>query len=291
MRSLAVVSALAVALSACSPAASETSTSFADAAPVASAADFTEGLTVVASSPGALGVGPQRVLMVVATQESELLGGPDDPATVTFALDGEEFADHPTEWVWGIEGVRGFYVTTFDFPRPGNWEATLTNASGSAQTSPFAVSETVMVPEVGTPAPASASRTSADAPLEQITTDPEPEPGFYELSIADAVTSGKPSVIVFATPAFCTTAICGPTMEVMKSVATGFTETNFVHVEVYENIDDPQGQLVEVDAVIEWGLPTEPWVFVIDAEGTVAARFEGTVGANELERALESLES
>jgi hypothetical protein len=113
----------------------------------------------------------------------------------------------------------------------------------------------VVVPEVGTPAPAFGSRTSADAPLEQITTDPEPEPAFYELSIADAVTSGRPSVIVFATPAFCTTAICGPTMEVVKSVATDFTEANFVHVEVYENIDDPQGELIEVDAVTEWGLP------------------------------------
>jgi hypothetical protein len=295
MRSLAVVFALAVALSACSSDGSAPSTTIStsatDTAPVVPAADFTEGLTVVASSPGALGVGTQRVLMVVATQESELLGGPDDPATVTFALDGEEFADNPTEWVWGIEGVRGFYVATFDFPRPGNWEATLTNAAGSAQTSPFTVSEQVLVPEVGTPAPASDSRTSADAPLEQITTDPEPEPTFYELSIADAVTSGRPSVIVFATPAVCTTAICGPTMEVMKSVATDFSEANFVHVEVYENIDDPQGQLIEVDAVTEWGLPTEPWVFVIDAEGTVAARFEGTVGANELARALEALQS
>jgi hypothetical protein len=291
MRSLAVVFALAVALSACSSGGTEPSTSATDAAPVVSAADFTEGLTVVASSPGALGVGPQRVLMVVATQESELLGGPDDPATVTFALDGESFPDNPTEWVWGIEGVRGFYVTSFDFPRPGNWEATLTNASGSAQTSPFTVSEQVVVPEVGTPAPVSDSRTSADAPLEQITTDPEPEPAFYELSIADAVTSGNPSVIVFATPAFCTTAICGPTMEVVKSVATDFTEANFVHVEVYENIDDAQGQLIEVDTVTEWGLPTEPWIFVIDADGTVAARFEGTVGANELARALESLQS
>jgi hypothetical protein len=290
MRSLVVVSAFAVALAACSSADSERALPTATDAAQASA-DFTEGLTVVASSPGSLGVGPQRVLMVVATQESELLGGPDDPATATFTLDGEEFPGNPTEWVWGIEGVRGFYVATFDFPRPGNWEATLTNAGGSAQTSPFAVSETVVVPEVGTPAPPSASRTSADAPLEQITTDPEPEPAFYELSIADAVTSGRPSVIVFSTPAFCTTAICGPTMEVVKSVATGFTEANFVHVEVYENIDDPQGELIEVDAVTEWGLQTEPWVFVVDAEGIVTARFEGTVGAGELERALESLES
>jgi hypothetical protein len=290
MRFFSTVTVLAVALAACSSADSGTVTSADQSSgPAIEAADFTDGLTVVASSPGSLGVGMQRVLMVVATQDNRLLGGPEDAATVTFALDGEEFGDNPTEWVWGIEGVRGFYVATFEFPRPGNWEATLTNASGPAQSSTFAVTESVVVPEVGTPAPASASRTSADAPLEQITTDPRPEPAFYELSVANAVTSGTPSVIVFATPAFCTTAICGPTMEVVKSVATGFPDVNFVHVEVYENIDDPQGQLIEVDAVTEWGLRTEPWIFVVDAEGTVAARFEGTVGASELQRALDAV--
>jgi hypothetical protein len=96
-------------------------------------------------------------------------------------------------------------------------------------------------------------------------------------------------VIVFATPAFCTTAICGPTMETTKAIALDHPDVNFVHVEVYENIDDPQGELVEVEAVTEWGLQTEPWVFVVDAEGTVSARFEGTVGAAELERALEEV--
>lgn len=280
MRRFALLLAAAVALGACSSSAEPAATD---------TVDLSDALTVVASSPGSVGLGPQRVLLVAASSDNRLLGGPGDPVTVTFELDGESFADVPTEWVWGIEGVRGFYVANFDFPRAGNWQATLAGAGGSARPTVFSVSEAVVVPEVGTPAPPSASRTIADAPLEQLTSDPEPDPALYQMSVAEAVTSRRPSVIVFATPAFCTTAICGPTMDTVKEVAAGFPDVNWVHVEVYENIDDPQGELVETQAVIEWGLQTEPWVFVVDADGIVSARYEGTVGADELQRALAEL--
>ena len=42
-------------------------------------------------------------------------------------------------------------------------------------------------------------------------------------------------------------------------------------------------------AVAEWGLPTEPWVFVVAADGTLAAKFEGAVGADELREVLNAL--
>ena len=32
----------------------------------------------------------------------------------------------------------------------------------------------------------------------------------------------------------------------------------------------------------EWRLPTEPWVFVVGADGRIAAKFEGAVGVDEL---------
>ncbi|MDH4116084.1 MAG: hypothetical protein OEX04_01545 [Acidimicrobiia bacterium] len=257
----------------------------------ATGVDFREALTVVASSPGSLGVGSQRVLMVVASPDGNLLGSPDEETTVRFEIEGEVWDGVATDWVWGIEGVRGFYVATFDFPRAGVWSATISNSGSSAQTSTFQVQEDPVVPEVGESAPPSQTLTAADAPLSEISTDPEPDPRLYEISIADAVESGQPSVIVFATPAFCTTAICGPTLEVVKAVAQDHEKVHFIHVEVYENVDDPGGELVEVDAIGEWGLLTEPWVFVIDANGVVSARYEGTVGAAELEDALDALDA
>ena len=36
----------------------------------------------------------------------------------------------------------------------------------------------------------------------------------------------------------------------------------------------------------EWSLPTEPWTFLVGADGKIAARFEGTVSVLELEQSV-----
>jgi hypothetical protein len=108
--------------------------------------------------------------------------------------------------------------------------------------------------------------------------------------------AGQPFALVFATPAFCRTATCGPTLDVVKSVADYYKDrVNFVHVEPYE-LQQVDGRLqpvlseqnlpIAVDATNEWGLPTEPYVFIIDGEGKVFAKFEGIAGTDELEEAL-----
>ena len=46
-----------------------------------------------------------------------------------------------------------------------------------------------------------------------------------------------------------------------------------------------------VPAVTEWGLPTEPWTFVIDAQGFLRAKYEQFTPSNVIEAALlEALE-
>jgi hypothetical protein len=54
-----------------------------------------------------------------------------------------------------------------------------------------------------------------------------------------------------------------------------------------ESVDD----LVTVPAVTEWGLPSEPWVFVVDDTGTVAGAFEGAASDEELKAAIDSVAS
>ena len=44
-----------------------------------------------------------------------------------------------------------------------------------------------------------------------------------------------------------------------------------------------------VATVEEWGLPTEPWTFVVDREGRVQAKFEQFTPAEEIEAALKDL--
>jgi hypothetical protein len=249
---------------------------------------FPEGAFAFAASSD-LGVGTERLLVAVSDDSGARLPSPDIDVTLEVSLDG---SDAPTQtadttFMWAIENVSGLYRAMVEFDQPGIWTVVATPVGGEPL-EPFqvAVNTDPATVNVGEPAPRSETPTVADAPLEQISSDPDPDPSFYELSVADAVESGRPTVIAFATPRFCQTAICGPTLDRIKEMAPAFPGVNFVHVEVFTNLDDPSN-LETVPAVIEWGLPTEPWVFVVDEAGIVSARFEGLVTTEELEAALE----
>ena len=98
-------------------------------------------------------------------------------------------------------------------------------------------------------------------------------------------------MIAFATPAFCQTQFCGPVMEtvVIPAWQRYRDRVQFIHVEPWDLTKARNGSLVPVDAVQQWGLLSEPFVFVIDADGKVAAKFEGIVGADELDAAIEQV--
>ncbi|MDX1689457.1 MAG: hypothetical protein R3290_00400 [Acidimicrobiia bacterium] len=230
-------------------------------------------------------VGPERLLIAVSDESGTRLPSPDAPVEVVLYPEDrrDEALTVDADFVWAIPDVSGLYKVNVVFDEPGIWEAEVRPATGPGlEPFPFQVLPEPLTVGVGEPAPRSDTFTADDVDdLSEITTDPDPEPDFYELSVAEAVTSGRPSVIVFATPAFCQTAICGPTMDSMKELAPRFPDANFLHVEVFTNLDDPEN-LQTVPAVVEWGLPTEPWIFVVDETGTVVGRFEGTVTESEL---------
>ncbi len=145
-------------------------------------------------------------------------------------------------------------------------------------------------------APFGSSATGLTTFVKAIDTSPEPDEAFHRLSIADAVASGKPSVVAFATPSFCETRTCGPSLEVVTEAAKTFEgKVNFVHVEPYKLDSDgvlklgPGNQRQLAEAGIAWGLPSEPWVFVVDAGGTVVARFEGPYTLEELLAVLQGV--
>ena len=134
--------------------------------------------------------------------------------------------------------------------------------------------------------------------MEELTTDPTPDPDLYQLTIAEAVITGRPTVIVFATPAFCFSPTCGPqvdTVSELKDLHPG--EANFIHVELYDNPSEIQGDLRRArfhDLVDIWGLSSIPdwfnesWTFVLGADGRIAQRFEGFASLEELDAALQA---
>jgi hypothetical protein len=119
--------------------------------------------------------------------------------------------------------------------------------------------------------------------LKLLTSDPNPEPRLYSLTVAEAVATGKPTVVVFGTPAFCTSRLCAPVVDSVKAVQDEVGEAaNFIHIEVYKTFDP----LVYADEMEEWHLTSEPWTFVLDGDGNVRARLGGPLSPIELANAL-----
>ncbi len=250
---------------------------------------------VVPNSPGTLStVGRQRVMAALLGEgPNAYLGGPEVPVTVRFsALDADITEDVPGEWLTTDASSLGLYVAPVAFAEAGLWEVTVLAGDQEVGGALIEVVDESVVPNVGDPAPATVTPTGETAEeIAAISTDPEPEAGFYDLSIDEAVANGRPTVIAFATPAFCRTALCGPTIESVKTATAGRDGLDVVHVEPFDLELAPQGILEPLPVMLDWNLLTEPWVFVVDADGLITASFEGIIGQGELERALDQLPS
>ena len=250
-------------------------------------------LAAVASAPGSIGIGEQRVLITLLDRDSnEFLAAEDRPATMTLRDEnGAPLAEYPMEFIWTVPEVRGIYAAHPVIPEAGTYQVTI-DAEGLPTTGPIGlvVVENPSVIQVGEQAPATETRTSADHAIDVISSDPNPDPAFYELSADQAVSNGRPAMIVFATPAWCVSQTCGPLLDQVKALRPDYPGVDFVHVEVYEDIQvSTRDDLVLVPSVGEWGLPSEPWVFVVDTDGFVTGTFEGAASDSELSDALEAV--
>ena len=158
----------------------------------------------------------------------------------------------------------------------------------------FPVHEQPEAVGVGQRAPSSKSKTVNDVEgLHQLTTGSLKDPDLYQLAILDALDNGLPTVVVMASPAFCTNAVCGPqveTLQELKDMRKG--DANFIHVDIYDNPDEIQGDLSRArlsPTAVEWNLPSPEWTFVIDHTGVITHRYEGYATLEELAEALDSL--
>ena len=249
-----------------------------------------------------LSVGDNRVVFALIASGSGPVRQPDGVRIQTFYLapTGQE---GPIETIaatyreWGDTG-RGAYTVRLNFDRAGDWGLGVSvqrpDGALSSASARVPVRERSLTPALGAPAPLTASKTLADTPeMSELTSDPQPDSELYTMTIADAVASGQPLVVVFSTPAYCTTATCGPQLDVLKQARDRHPgRANFIHVEVYDNPHEIEGDLSNAriaPAVTEWGLPSEPWTFVVGGDGLVAAKFEGFATLDELEQALQAV--
>jgi hypothetical protein len=182
--------------------------------------------------------------------------------------------------------VTDVYVAHVRTPKPGRYWFVADPAGEKIQAvGTLEVQKQSVSPALGAKAPASDNPTLASAPAKDITTARPPDTELLRYSIADSIQAQVPFVVVFATPEFCVSRVCGPTVEVVENVAKKFADgpVRFIHVEIYTDNDPKKGFNRWVK---EWNLPTEPWVFLVDGAGVIRGKFEGAVSVGELESAV-----
>jgi hypothetical protein len=188
---------------------------------------------------------------------------------------------------------KGIWVAPATFPETGNWGAQVTleppNDTPRVARMNFDVRPKFSAPGYEDAAVRSVSPTDRDVngDTSRICTN-VPPCALHAQTIAEALEPGtKPLVLLFATPALCTSATCAPELEAVQQLHTTYAEqANFIHVEIYQY---PYDSMKVARTVDEWHLPSDPWTFIVDRKGVVRDRFEGSAPVDELEPSLKSV--
>ena len=227
---------------------------------------------------------PQRI-GVVLYRGAKPLAGPS--VKVAFAPPGSNQAtvvDAKLTKV-GLPGGRGVYVTEPILDRPGDWNG-VALVQGKRVGFVLAVKAAPEVAVIGTPAPRAASPTTTNPLGVNPICTRDPVCPLHTISLSDVIGTGMPVAAMFATPALCQTATCGPVLDQLLTVRKAYVgRVAFVHVEIYQS---NKGVALS-PTVAAWNLPGEPWLFTIDGTGIVRGRLDGAFGRDEVQAQVAAL--
>jgi hypothetical protein len=260
----------------------------------------------IINSAGQLVCGQNRILLTLLDGNTPV-GAPDRKASIAIYNLGRDpskpIATVDGTFVWAIKDVSGIYVANTSFPETGTYGAEVTTTSGASTETirlTFEVQPSSTVVRVGDKAPASKTSTLADVggDVTHISTDTHPDPSFYQTSVDQALSKHEPFVVIFATPKFCASRQCGPTLDSIKPYITKYPSVTFINVEPYKLklVDgvleadlDAGGGLQATAVTDEWHLVNEPTVYVVNRDGVVTANFDLIFSDAELTSALDAV--
>lgn len=134
--------------------------------------------------------------------------------------------------------------------------------------------------QVGVTAPGLRTKTLADVggDLTKITTYRYPDERMYQMSLDQALATGKPIVLEFATPAHCT--VCDNQLNMMKSLLDKYQDhVVFLHMDQYQN----------AVAFKTYQVMGDPWTFVIDKHNIVQFKRPGRMLYQELDAVIDGV--
>lgn len=188
------------------------------------------------------------------------------------------------------DSAKTVYVADIDVPRKGKYvaAAVVRQDGRTVVTSPFEfrAGGSGGPPVAGERAPKVHTPTLADVAGDGArisTREPVPK-ALLEQDLFDAY-GRQPVALLFATPALCQSRVCGPVVDVLAQAQAEDTSgrTAYITSEIYRDNRVDRGLRSQPAA---YRLPTEPWLFVLDANGKVVERIEGAFSVDEVKRAV-----
>ncbi len=262
---------------------------------------------VVSSSVWSGGGSP--VILKVADEAGSLLDGTRRlQARVVSAVDGSPAGEAvPVTAIRPPGEDETFYVASLGFPSPGTWRIELVADDGATGSVPVSAMDPGSTAPIGSPAPDVRTPTLDDVGglALAVTTQPQPDLRMSETSTADARAAGKPYVLVMDSARFKVSPACGRALTMVRYLLDRWTEVPFIHLEPFEysiitsepvlngDLADPplNGQARAFGIGPEpWTGVDMPWIFVVDGDGIVRAKYTGIVGSADVDVILSLIE-
>lgn len=251
-----------------------------------------------------LAVGDNRVSFLLTSPRALVKVPTATVKSVNLSAPGNVVETSTAEFFLWPFGSRGNYVTDMTFDQPGEWrldvEVTEEDGSVSRAEIPLSIAERSHTPSAGDTPPSDHNKTVGDVgSLAELSTSSRPDPDLYQQTIAEALGEGQPLLVVFASPALCTSPTCGPQVETVEELKDQYKgQASFIHVEVYDNPPEIQGDLDRArysPLVEEWGLSAqtgylnESWVFIFGSDGKLTSKYQGYASIDELTKGLDAV--
>jgi protein SCO1/2 len=281
-------------------------------------------------APSTAGSAAPAAAMAVELVSSSVWAGNPGPIILDLAAAGSAINDptlRPTVRLVGASGetVGGAvaavavrppglaavsYVATVAIPTPGAWrlqvEATLGGRAFAGSVALTALDPGTTA-ALGAPAPGIRTPTLDDVGgvARAITTDPAPDLRLSRRSTADALADGQPFVLVVDSTRFKVSPACGRAIIMARYLLDRWREVGFIHLEPFRysvitdtavlegSLDDP----TLTDPAAAWGIGGDPWgpasmpwVFVVDGDGIVRAKYQAIMGSADVDVILALIE-
>ena len=192
------------------------------------------------------------------------------------------------------------FVPVLDIPTPGPWRLDVLAADGRSGSTQIQALDPGATSSLGQPAPAVDTPTLDDVGgvVKAVTTQLSPDLRFSQTSTADSLAAGKPYVLIVDSAQFRVSPACGRALVMARYLLDRWPDVTFIHLEPFEY------QIITEEAVLNgtiqdpplnryarafglgpapWPATAMPWIFVVDGQGIVRAKYTGIIGSADVD--------